>query len=50
MTKIVTTVAYFVAFTAPAFAAIPAPEVGTSALGFMAATGVAFLLRRRAAK
>jgi hypothetical protein len=52
MAKIVTTVAYFLAFTAPAWAPplVPAPEVGTSALGFMAATGVAYLLNRRKAK
>jgi hypothetical protein len=53
MAKIVTTLAYFTAFTAPAFAtspSVPAPELGTSALGFMLASGVAYLLNRRASK
>ncbi len=53
MAKIVTTAAYFVAFTAPAFAQVanvPAPELGASALGFMLASGVAYLLNRRAGK
>ena len=51
MAKIVTTAAYFVAFTAPAFAqTVPAPELGTSVLGFMLASGVAYLLNRRAGK
>jgi hypothetical protein len=53
MAKIFTTVACFVAFTAPAFALVhpaPAPELGTGALGFMLATGVAYLLNRRAGK
>jgi hypothetical protein len=54
MAKIVTTAAYFVALTAPAFAGsggtVPAPELGASALGFMLASGVAYLLNRRAGK
>ena len=53
MAKIFTTVACFVAFTAPAFAQVvpaPAPELGTGALGFMLATGVVYLLKRRAGK
>jgi hypothetical protein len=55
MAKIVTTAAYFVALTAPAFAgaggnSVPAPELGASALGFMLASGVAYLLNRRAGK
>ena len=52
MAKIVTTAAFFAALTAPAFAAPagPAPELGTSALGFMLASGVAYLLNRRAGK
>src|SRR5208283_5526654 len=50
MAKIVTTAAFFVALTAPAFATpvAPAPELGASALGFMLASGVAYLLNRRA--
>jgi len=51
MAKIVTTAAFFVALTAPAFATpAPAPELGTSALGFLLASGVAYLLNRRAGK
>jgi len=52
MAKIVTTAAFFVALTAPAFATpvAPAPELGASALGFMLASGVAYLLNRRAGK
>ena len=51
MAKIVTTAAFFAALTAPAFAqSVPAPELGASALGFMLATGVAYLLNRRAGK
>jgi hypothetical protein len=43
----------FVAFTAPAFAqtvSAPGPELGTGPLGFMLATGVVYLLKRRAGK
>ncbi|MFY9656737.1 MAG: hypothetical protein WAK01_09145 [Methylocystis sp.] len=52
MAKIVTTAAFFVALTAPALAGsgVPAPELGTSALGFLLASGVAYLLNRRAGK
>ena len=53
MAKIFTTVACFVAFTAPAFAQVhsaPAPELGAGALGFMLASGVVYLLKRRAGK
>jgi len=55
MAKIVTAAAYFVALTAPALATPapptgPAPELGASALGFMLASGVAYLLNRRAGK
>jgi hypothetical protein len=54
MAKFVTTAAFFVALTAPAFAtpapSVPAPELGATALGFMLASGVAYLLNRRAGK
>jgi hypothetical protein len=52
MAKIVTTATFFVALTAPAFAfaPVPAPELGTSAVGFLLASGVAYLLNRRASK
>jgi hypothetical protein len=52
MAKFVTTSAFFIALTAPAFAfaPVPAPELGTSALGFLLASGVAYILNRRASK
>jgi len=54
MAKIFTTLAYFVALTVPVFAGgptpLPAPEIGTSVLGFALASGVAYLLNRRAGK
>ena len=52
MAKIVTTAAFLVAFTAPAFAqvGVHAPELGASALGLMLASGVAYLLNRRAGR
>ena len=53
MTRIFTTVACFVALTAPAFAQVvpaPAPNSGAGALGFMLSTGVVYLLKRRAGK
>jgi len=52
MAKIVSTAAYLVALTAPAFASPtgPAPELGATAVGFMLASGVAYLLNRRAGK
>jgi len=52
MNKIITSLAFFTALTLPALAApsVPAPEIGTSVLGFALASGVAYLLNRRASK
>ena len=52
MNKIITSLAFFTALTLPALAApsVAAPEIGTSVLGFALASGVAYLLNRRASK